>query len=235
MSADARTPHDTDPDPDAADTRRPAAGTDVRAEIEVRRSRFICLVRRAQSEGQARTLLADARAEFPDARHHCSAWVVSVPGAQPLRHSSDDSEPSGTAGRPMLDVLDGAGLTDVAAVVVRYFGGTLLGTGGLVRAYSDAVAEALPLVRRVRPVELAVCTVALPHADAGRVESELRSSPTLSATGLRVLDTAYDAEGVRLTLAVRDAAVLAEALATLTGGAAHPTVTGATVVDLPAH
>lgn len=221
--------------PESADAAlRPAVGTDVRAQIEVRRSRFICLLRRATTEDDARALVADARAEFPDARHHCSAFIVAVPGAQPLRHSSDDGEPPGTAGRPMLDVLDGAGLTDIAAVVVRYFGGTLLGTGGLVRAYSDAVAHALPLVRRVRPVSLSVCEVDLPHADAGRVESELRSSPALAATGLRVLDTQYTAQGVRLTLATADAAVLRDVLAALTAGTAVPRVSGTTIVDVPA-
>ena len=88
-------------------------------------------------------MIARVKSQWPDARHHCSAFIVAVAGQHDVEHSSDDGEPSGTAGRPMLDVLRGAELGQVCAVVVRYFGGVLLGTGGLVRAYSDSVHAAL--------------------------------------------------------------------------------------------
>ena len=105
-------------------------------EIEVKKSRFLALVARVSTPAEAREVVNERKAAMPDARHHCAAFVVSADGAQPFSHSSDDGEPSGTAGRPMLDVLAGSKLVDVVAVVTRYFGGTLLGTGGLVRAYS---------------------------------------------------------------------------------------------------
>ncbi|SDB80671.1 uncharacterized protein, YigZ family [Raineyella antarctica] len=202
-------------------------GPDVVAELEVKRSRFITWLRRAGDEAEARRLLADARETFPDARHHCSAWVISVPDAQPLWHSSDDGEPSGTAGRPMLDVLVGSGLTDVAVVVVRYFGGTLLGTGGLVRAYSEAVSGALALAPRVRLVSSALWRVTLPHAEAGRVEAELRDR------GILVHDIAYGAAGVELVLADNDADGLAATLAALTRGTGVLQPAGRTVTERP--
>lgn len=124
----------------------PAEGL-VSHEFEVKRSRFITWIDRAGSEDGARALIHAAREAYPDARHHCSAFVLHVEGAQPIERSSDDGEPSGTAGRPMLEVLKGSGMFDVAAVVIRYFGGTKLGTGGLVSAYTEAVADALPQVR----------------------------------------------------------------------------------------
>jgi len=203
-------------------------GVDVTTELEVKRSRFITLLRRVDDEAAARGLLAEARDIFPDARHHCSAWVISVPDAQPLWHSSDDGEPSGTAGRPMLDILLGSGLTDVAAVVVRYFGGTLLGTGGLVRAYSDAVAAALARAPRVRLVTSELWTLLLPHADAGRVESELRGR------GVAVHEVAYVADGVRLTLAGQDREGLGALVAALTRGEGVLEPAGRTVIEEPA-
>lgn len=202
-------------------------GVDVTTDLEVKRSRFITLLRRVDDEAAARALLAEARDVFPDARHHCSAWVISVPDAQPLWHSSDDGEPSGTAGRPMLDVLLGSGLTDVAAVVVRYFGGTLLGTGGLVRAYSDAVASALDQAPRVRLVTSELWSLLLPHAEAGRIESELRGR------GVAVHDVAYVADGVRLTLATQDRGGLGPLVAALTRGEGVLEPAGRTVLEEP--
>ncbi len=140
---------------------------------EVRRSRFLCTLARADSEDEARELIASVRRQYPDARHHCTAFIVEVPGAHPVERSSDDGEPSGTAGRPMLDVLRGSGVTQAVAVVTRYFGGVKLGTGGLVRAYSDAVGAALAVAPRVRPEVLEVFAFEVGHADAGRVQAEL--------------------------------------------------------------
>lgn len=110
-------------------------------EIEEKKSRFICAVRPVHSEREAVSFIEETKKKYWDARHNCSAFVLG--SRQELTRCSDDGEPSGTAGRPMLEVLLGEGLCDVAAVVTRYFGGTLLGTGGLVRAYSGAVKEAL--------------------------------------------------------------------------------------------
>lgn len=112
------------------------------AEIEVKKSRFLAAVAPCRSEEEAQDFLASVRKLHYDARHHCSAFRIGSP-EQVLERSSDDGEPQGTAGKPMLEILKGAGLYDVCAVVTRYFGGTLLGTGGLVRAYSDALKAAL--------------------------------------------------------------------------------------------
>ena len=126
---------------------RPGSDRPV-AETEVKRSRFIACAARVPDEDAARAFLAEIRAEFADARHHCSAYILHVDGANPVERSSDDGEPAGTAGQPMLEVLRGSGLQDVAVVVVRYFGGVKLGTGGLVRAYQDATRAVLEVARR---------------------------------------------------------------------------------------
>lgn len=214
--------------PDPYVSRRTVArGPDVVHAIEVKRSRFIALLRRVDDEAGARQLVADSRTAHPEARHHCSAWIIDVPGAQPVRHSSDDGEPSGTAGRPMLDVLTGSGLTDVATVVVRYFGGTLLGTGGLVRAYSEAVAGVLAAAPRVTLVRTDLWDIILGHAEAGRVEADLL------ARGAVVAERSYGPEGVRLRVADNDGPGLAGAVAAITRGAVTPTPAGSRVVETP--
>ncbi|QDB78728.1 YigZ family protein [Georgenia wutianyii] len=208
------------------DVRTLARGDATTAELEIRRSRFITWLRRADDEASARALVEEARHTYPDARHHCSAFIVRIPGANLVERSSDDGEPSGTAGMPMLEVLRGSGLVDLSAVVVRYFGGVKLGTGGLVRAYSDAVRAALDVAPVVVQRETRLHRIALPHADAGRVESELR------AAGFAVEDVAYG-ERVTLTLATNDDAALASAVAALTGGDATPTPAGTTLTEHP--
>lgn len=166
----------------------PVEGAFAVNEIEIKRSQFITWIARADDDAAARELIAQARAEYPDARHHCSAFIYEVEGANRVERSSDDGEPSGTAGRPMLDVLVGSGITNVAAVVIRYFGGVKLGTGGLVRAYGDSVSECLkqlPLAMRV-PRELR--SVSVSAADGGRIESELRNR------GYVIVDTQWAAD-----------------------------------------
>jgi uncharacterized YigZ family protein len=184
---------------------------DATAEVEDRGSRFLCTLRRVADEDAARDLVAALRREHWDARHHCSAFVLGPGGT--LQRSSDDGEPAGTAGAPMLEVLKGAGVSDVAAVVSRWFGGTLLGAGGLVRAYGDAVRAALAEAGTLRRSLLTELALDLDHADAGRVEGELR------ARGVRVLDVAYD-ERVRLLLAATPGEVdrLGEVVAAATAG-----------------
>jgi uncharacterized YigZ family protein len=162
-------------------------------EIEVRKSRFLCLLAPVATEEAARETVASRRRAHHSARHHCSAFVLG-PGGQ-VQRSSDDGEPAGTAGVPMLEVLRGRGLTDVVAVVTRYFGGVLLGTGGLIRAYGGAVsaaADAAPILRR-RAMHTVV--VAVDHQRAGRLENELRASPY-------TVDSASYAADVRLRVFV---------------------------------
>lgn len=110
-------------------------------EIVEKKSRFIANVRKVESEEEAVTFIEEMKKRYYDARHNCSAFVIGARGE--LTRCSDDGEPSGTAGRPMLEVLLGSEIRGVAAVVTRYFGGTLLGTGGLVRAYTQSLQEAM--------------------------------------------------------------------------------------------
>jgi uncharacterized YigZ family protein len=135
----------------------------ARAEIRAANSRFIATAGPAASVEAARAMIAEIRAEMPDASHHVYAYVIGH-GATTTLGMSDDGEPSGTAGRPALAVLRGSGLGDVALVVTRYFGGTLLGTGGLVHAYGDAAKAVLALLPREEKVERRMLVAALPYA-----------------------------------------------------------------------
>lgn len=110
-------------------------------EIVEKKSRFIATIRRCETEEEAVAFIEEMKKKYWDARHNCSAFVIGSRGE--LTRCSDDGEPGGTAGRPMLEVLLGEGIRNIAVVVTRYFGGTLLGTGGLVRAYTQAVKEGL--------------------------------------------------------------------------------------------
>lgn len=208
------------------------AGCELAAETEVRRSRFLAVVTRVGDEPAARAVIAGRRSTYPDARHHCSAFVL---GPDPrTERSNDDGEPSGTAGAPMLQALRSAGLSDVVAVVTRYFGGTLLGTGGLARAYADAVQAALDSdTRRVRREPVELFDLAVPHSDAGRVEAGLRTA-TLDHADLQVLGTSYQDEAI-LHLAVGPASAerLPQVVAGLTAGALTATPTGQDWIDLP--
>ena len=110
-------------------------------EYEEKKSRFIANIAPVSSEAEAVSFIESIRKKYYDARHHCTAFIIGR--NKEVTRCSDDGEPSGTAGKPILEVLLGADVTNVAAVVTRYFGGTLLGTGGLVRAYTQAAREAI--------------------------------------------------------------------------------------------
>lgn len=226
---------------DAADSRATAyttlaLGPEFRHEIEIKRSRFITVLRRAENEHTARDLVATLRREFHDARHHCSAFVLGPD--RDIQRSNDDGEPSGTAGIPMLEAIikrestpGVTDLSDVSAVVVRYFGGILLGAGGLVRAYSESVSAALeraPLVRRSR---LRICSASVPHAAAGRLENDLR------AAGFVMAETTYGAQDTVLRLAVPDEAAEVSAatdrVLSLTAGRTMLTAAGTEWLDVP--
>jgi uncharacterized YigZ family protein len=193
-------------------------------EIEVKRSRFLGHVERVGSEDEARAVVERIRKQHWDARHHCSAFVLGPDGA--VQRSNDDGEPSGTAGAPMLEVLRGREVSDVVAVVTRWFGGVLLGAGGLVRAYGDAVRETLDAAGVRRRLLLERYDVLADHADAGKLESDLR------AREVRVLGVDY-AERATLHLAVPAdvAGGFAALLAELTGGGPAPEAVGPVWVD----
>ena len=154
-------------------------------EYSEKRSRFIATLRHTETEEQAAAFLAEMRSKYWDARHNCYAYSLSH-GA--LKRFSDDGEPHGTAGKPILDIIDGSGLTDITVVVTRYFGGVLLGTGGLVRAYSAAAREAVAAAERVR---MTPCTVY--KARCGYSELE-RLTKLITDCGGRVENTVYGAD-----------------------------------------
>ncbi|MEN9508346.1 MAG: hypothetical protein RLZZ621_909 [Gemmatimonadota bacterium] len=194
-------------------SRYPVPAGRHRIELVIDRSRFLCTVTRAESIADAQQFIRDVSHEFADATHNCWAYVVGAPGSTDRIGMSDDGEPHGTAGRPMLTVLSHSGLGDIAAVVTRYYGGIKLGTGGLVKAYSGAVQEALLTVPRTERVDAIRVQFEVPYAVIGAVQQLL---PTVAAE-LESQD--FDTHAtfiVRLPRAER--ARLVSALADLTRG-----------------
>lgn len=141
---------------------------EIRVEIKVLNSRFIATVAPVFSVEEAKAFVGRIKAEFSDASHNVPAYLIGH-GNSLIAHCHDDGEPAGTAGRPALAVLRGSGLGDVAVVVTRYFGGTKLGTGGLVRAYGDAVREVLAILPRAAKVPTHTVVVVTPYPDFERV------------------------------------------------------------------
>lgn len=166
------------------------------AEIVEKKSRFIAHIAPAESEAAAQEYIAGMRKEYWDARHNCHAFCVGL--SPEMTRCSDDGEPAQTAGKPMLDVLMGAGLKNTVAVVTRYFGGTLLGTGGLVRAYSAAVREG---IAASRIIEKKLCTRIQTRIDytlLGKMQNLLAGSQIMT------VDTAYEQNVVLDLLVPRD-------------------------------
>ncbi|MEJ2677604.1 MAG: YigZ family protein [Gemmatimonadota bacterium] len=162
-----------------------------RVEQVVRRSRFITTLARAATADDARAIIGEVRAEFADATHNCWAFAAGPPGATAAIGMSDDGEPHGTAGRPMLEALLHSGVGEIVAVVTRYFGGVKPGKGGLARAYAGGVTQALdalPLARKVvrTPVRVTLDYAALEPVrrmaaehDAPVVREEFAAAVTL--------------------------------------------------------
>lgn len=133
-------------------TTYPTPTDTVEVETEVKKSRFIARATKVTSREEALAFVEQARRDFPDARHHCWAYLLGNPSSAANAAQNDDGEPSGTAGKPILNVIQHKGVGDVMVVVIRYFGGIKLGAGGLVRAYSGAAEAAMSLL----PVEQAI-------------------------------------------------------------------------------
>ncbi len=161
------------------------------AEIVEKKSRFIATIRPVKTEEEASAFIEKMKKQYWDARHNCSAFVVGENNC--ITRCSDDGEPSGTAGRPMLEVLLGSGITNIAVVVTRYFGGVLLGTGGLVRAYQGAVQEALPLCKTGIMLTGTYYQITASYADAGKIQN------VAAEENIDVLDTEYG-ENVRFRM-----------------------------------
>ena len=150
--------------------RYPVPAQQHRVEQVIDRSRFICTVARVQSREEAQAFIKAMNAEFPDATHNCWAYVVGAPGSTDRVGMSDDGEPHGTAGRPMLTVLLHSGIGEIASVVTRYYGGTKLGTGGLVKAYGGAVQEALADMPRAERIDSVDVTVTVAYGAIGALQ-----------------------------------------------------------------
>ncbi len=167
--------------------RYPIPAGETRTEIEVSNSRFIATLAPVFSVDEAKAFVARIKQEFADASHNVPAFVVGY-GNAVTAHCNDDGEPSGTAGRPMLAVLQGSGLGDAAVVVTRYFGGTKLGTGGLVRAYGDAVRAVLEIAPRAEKVPTHTVMLVFPYTYFERIKL------LLDEHGGQLLDTEFSAD-----------------------------------------
>ncbi|HIW47020.1 MAG TPA: IMPACT family protein [Candidatus Yaniella excrementigallinarum] len=178
----------------------------VEVRLDIRRSEFIGMIRRVDSEDAARAWIDEVRGVHHAATHVVPAFVLGAD--RDIQRSSDDGEPAGTAGMPMLQALTNyravhagqecADISDICAIVVRYFGGIKLGAGGLVRAYSDTVVATLeqtPLVVRQR---MLLVNIHAPHAEVGRVENDLRSA------NFAVLGTDYAGSTAKITVGLDD-------------------------------
>lgn len=144
------------------------------AEITEKKSRFISNVFYVESEDKALEYLQSIRKKYYDAKHWCYAYIIGIDGK--IVKSSDDGEPQGTAGHPMLDILKGMELTNVLAVVTRYFGGTLLGTGGLVRAYSESLKKSLFNIKNTDILFGYKVSLNLSYDDYGKIEILINKS-----------------------------------------------------------
>lgn len=183
-------------------------------ETEVNRSRFRCVLAPAATEAEAREVLARVRGEHPTASHHCWAYVIGADAA--VQRAGDDGEPGGTAGAPMLQMLTRREIRYVVAVVSRWFGGTKLGAGGLIRAYGGAVGAALDSLGTVSRRRRRLAAVTVGHERAGRLENDLR------ATGHAVRHVHYGAEvAIELDLPAAEVETFRSWLAGVTSGTAR--------------
>ena len=162
-------------------------------EITEKKSRFIATVRPVQSEEEATAFISEMKKKYWDAKHNCSAFVIGE--RQELTRCSDDGEPAQTAGRPMLDVLLREGITDVAVVVTRYFGGVLLGTGGLVRAYQAATQAGLAVSQIIEKKQGSRLIIHTDYTGLGKLQYLFGQQSTA------ILNTTYEAD-VTLTILV---------------------------------
>ncbi len=160
-------------------------------EIEEKKSRFICHIIPIDSEEEALAFIEKMKKQYWDARHNCYAYILE--GPVDYVRASDDGEPQKTAGQPILSVLQGADLKNVCAVVTRYFGGTLLGTGGLVRAYTDATAAALKAGEIIEKIPGRLLSITTDYNGLGKLQY------LMGSLGLPIMNTEY-AENVKVEI-----------------------------------
>lgn len=153
---------------------------DCQTEFTIERSRFICNLKKVQDETEAQAFIKAVKKQYWDATHNCSAYLIS----DSVQRSNDDGEPSGTAGIPMLEVLRRQNVYGVAAVVTRYFGGVKLGAGGLVRAYTNSVAQAITFVGKAQRVPMGIYTFQTGNAIAGKLLHVLHAATLFTVTNV---------------------------------------------------
>lgn len=204
---------------------------EITNEIVIKKSRFITHAKHVESVGEADEFIARIKTQYWDARHNCTALIVGE--TADAQRSNDDGEPSGTAGIPMLEVLRHRNLTDLAVVVTRYFGGVLLGAGGLVRAYSSSVSEALDLATLVHRRMLNTYSVGAFYDDAGRIEYFLRDWLTNNDGVFGEPKYTHRVE-FYVSISPELEPMLSAQLASFTAGAAQLSLEGSAVVDVPA-
>lgn len=196
-------------------------------ETEIKKSRFICHLFRVTNDDEARAHIDAIRKEHWNANHNCTAWVIGEDKMN--QRSSDDGEPSGTAGTPMLEVLRKREVTDTLAIVTRYFGGVMLGAGGLIRAYGGAVSEALDSIGIVEKMSLAEVHVPANYDDAGRIENAIRSRE------LNLSDVEYGLDVTfQLVMPPNEVEAFQTWLQELTNGVNDATIVGERFVEVPA-
>lgn len=188
---------------------------EVEVTIVEKKSKFICSMRQVQTEEEALSYIVSIKKKYYDANHHCSAFIVGFNEGM-LERSNDDREPSGTAGKPMLEVMKGAELKNVVAVVTRYFGGVLLGTGGLIKAYTQSTKSA---IEKASLYEKFLC-------EKIRVVTDYSSLPKIEYEVLHMKQRIYDviyADKVSMILLLQSSFVepLKKSVSNLTNGQCH--------------
>ncbi|NLT11464.1 MAG: YigZ family protein [Clostridiaceae bacterium] len=189
-----------------------------RVEVEVKKSIFIGLACPITSSEQAQDFVRNIRSEYKDAKHHVYAWRTSINGS--AQKHSDDGEPQGTAGMPVMDVLVRSGIDDAAIVVVRYFGGILLGTGGLARAYSEAAEKAVQAADPIDLVPALSFSVVVDYAQSDKIRYAFEKQGY-------VVDTKYEDKPIhRVLCKAEDEAVFRQLCLDMTAGDAVITLEG---------
>ncbi len=192
--------------------------SEVISEIEIKKSKFFGILSPATSIEEAKEILSDVRKRYPNATHYCTAMIFDN-----IQRSNDDGEPSGTAGLPMLECLRHKDLNNVVMIVVRYFGGTLLGTGGLVKAYQQSTLSAIEKAVLTLPVEAGLYTVSASYDLINRMEMLLRKEAEIT-------DRQYDEKVTFTYLSEKD---LTEQIQEISNGSAKPSLVESVIIEKP--
>lgn len=194
--------------------------TDCKNEIEIKKSRFLTYLHKSFDESDARAFIQAVKKSHPNATHHCYAYVIGENNE--IQRNNDDGEPGGTAGVPMMECLLRKEMQDITAVTVRYFGGIKLGAGGLIRAYSNSVSEALSQANITKKEKMKQCSITFSYDMIGKMDHFFRSEH------IEVLQKDYD-EKVTYQFLCKE--LPTQALSELSGGRYLPTFLEEVIID----